>query len=495
MTNAEALVNSAKTLEGTSTAHIRYNLAALAIEEVGKVVIFLMNAFGSTSDEDDDPRSISTDDHVKKLFYAIFSPLIDQGQITKKYIESNRELARRIHNRRLESLYTDPQNPLLPQDRMVEEEANSLVSFCERMIKMEKDVELSDVPDESRLEAIQWFHTASDDPEKRRYFFSKGSLDKLAELGNLLEWMKWHRQEFTNVEEESRELLQKELQKEPIDGIEGDEPRWKVKFRIYSESHSIPQKALNAWNRHYEFIMKLHSSNKRNELICEFILPKSVPLRALWDVALGRCKDFVAALNIATSGLFWWHIDKDVARFYEKIWDLENDDTEVKIDISPRLRVDWGHCSLKKENLSITQLVFGYLLKDIRFTPSKRIAIENYLTGLALLSKNDIHLRLEPNAFSFFFTALKTLLLATGDWDGVTDLKSAAAAQLSEFFPTKNLNDYIEWGMQLESKNNPSERITLTEVIAMKNYCDVYFCLSAEKELYRHRNLADSSEE
>ena len=493
--NAEALVNSAKTLEGESTAHIRYNLAVLALEEVGKAVICQMNAFRATSDGDDDQQNISTDDHRKKLLWAFFSPFIEQGRIRPEYFESDRELARRMHERRLETLYTDSQNPLHPQDRMEEEEANSLVRLCEIRIEMEKGLELSDVPDESKLEDLQWFRTAGDEPEKRRYFYSEGSLDKLAELGDLFEWMKWHRQEFTKVEEESRELAQQELQKEPIDGIEGTEPKWKVRFRIYSESHSIRGRALNEWNRHYDFIMKLHSTNNSNELICEFTLPKSVHVRALWDVALERSRDFVAALNIATSGLFWWHVDKDIARFYEKVWDLENDDTEVRLNISPQLSIDWGHRALKEENLNMAQLVWGYLLKDIRSNLRKREAIENYLTGLALLSKNDIHLRLEPNAFAYFFTAFKTLFLANGDWDGVTDFKSAAAEQLSELFPPQNLKNYIEWGMQLENRNNPSKRITLTEVIQMKNYCDVYFYLSADREFIRRRNLADSNEE
>ena len=493
--NAEALVNSAKILEGKSTAHIRYNLAVLALEEVGKAVIFQMNAFGATSDEDGDQQSIATDVHRKKLLWAFFSPFVEQGRIAPEYFESDRELARRIHNRRLESLYTDSQNPLLPQDRMDEEEADSLVRLCEARIKMEKGVELSDVPDESKLEDLKWFRTTGDDPEKRRYFYSESSLDKLAKLGDLFQWMKWHRQEFAKAEEESKELLQQELQKEPIDGIEEDESKWKVRFRIYSESHSIRQRALSAWNRHYDFIMKLHSTNNSNELICEFTLPKSVHVRALWGVARERCRDFVAALNIATTGLFWWHIDKDIARFYEKIWDLENDNTEVILNVSPQLSIDWGHRALKEEELSITHLILGYLLKDIRSNPRKKQAIENYLTGLALLSKNDIHLRLEPNAFAHFFAAFKTLFLANGDWDGVADLKSAAAEQLSEFFPPHNLNNYIKWGIQLENRNNPSRRITLTEVIQMKNYCDVYFCLSAEKEFDRHRNLTDSSEE
>ena len=131
---------------------------------------------------------------------------------------------------------------------------------------------------------------------------------------------------------------------------------------------------------------------------------------------------------------------------------MENDNTEVRPQCFTSIECRLGHHSLKEENLSITQLVLGYLLKDIRSNPRKREAIENYLTGLALLSKNDIHLRLEPNAFAYFFTALKTLSLASGDWDGVTDLKSAVVDQLGEFFPPQNLSNYLEWGMKLEKK-------------------------------------------
>lgn len=496
LANAEELLNSAETLQGESTAHIRFHLAALAIEEVGQSVIILLNASSATLDKIDDQRSIATDDHVKKLFWAIFSPLIEQGQFTKEYIESHRELARRIHKLRLDTLYTNPQNPLLPHDRVEEKEADSLIRLCEARIEMEKRVELSDVPDASKLEDFNWFYTASDDREKKRLFFSSNSLDELEKLGNIFDWMKWLREEFTEAEEESRELLLQEWKKEPIGGIEGNEPKWKVKFRIYSDSHSIRQRALNTWNSNSEFInMKLHSSNNSNELICELTLPNIVHIRKLWNTARAISREFVAALNIATVGLFWWHVDKDISRFYEKIWDLENDNTEVGIDVLPKLNIEWEHQSLTEDDLKYTRHIMGYIHHTTRSNPRYREALENYLTGLALLSKNDIHLRIEPNAFAYFFMALKTLLLASGDWDGVGDLKITTVDQLSEFTPGQNLSNYIEWGMQLEKRDNPTKRITLTEVINMKTHCDIYVHLLADRELIRLRTLADSSEE
>lgn len=487
LANAQEIVNSAKLLKGRNRAHIRYNLAVLAMEEVGKASIFLAEFVRATLEKNDKVITNSIDDHVKKLFWAIFSPFIEQKQLTKEFFESNKNFARDIHERRKESLYTNPQNPILPQDRMTEEEANSLVRLCETRIEMEKGIELYDVLDESKLEDLQWFLGISDDPEKRQFIFSNISLDKLADLKDVYKWIKWLRQEFTKSEEETRKILQQEMEKGLVEKDEGNEPKWKVKFRIFSASHSIRQKALNAWNSQNDFIMNLKKSNNHNELICEFILPKSVHIRAIWDTARWRCRDFVAALNIATMGLFWWHVDKDIAKFYEKIWDLEND-AEARPQITPQLSVDWGHLTLTKDDFGYLRLIIGYILKTIRPNTRMREALEMYLTGLALVSKNDIHLHLEPSAFANFFMALKTLCIASGDWDGVEDLKLAVETQLNQILPPisnlsgMSLSDYIELGMQLEKENYSSKRITLTEVIGMKNYCDIYFTVLAKRE-------------
>ena len=48
---------------------------------------------------------------------------------------------------------------------------------------------------------------------------------------------------------------------------------------------------------------------------------------------------------------------------------------------TPQLSIDWGHRALKEENLSMTQLVLGYLLKDIRSNRRKRAAIEELSQG------------------------------------------------------------------------------------------------------------------
>ena len=486
LANAEELLNSAKLLKGKNNAHIRYHLAVLAMEEVGKSGIFLAAYFSSTFGKDNTEITYSIDNHVKKLFSAIFSPFIEGKRLTKELFEENKRLAKDIHERRKESLYTNPYNPLLPQDRMTEEEANNLVRLCKIRIEMAKSIEITDVPDKSKIDDICWFIGTSDEDEKRQFIFSNFSLDKLADLKDMYEWIKWLRQEFTRTEEEQRQILQRELEKGLIEGNEGQEPKWEVKFRIFSASHSVRQKALNAWNNHNDFLMKLKKAKNSNELICEFTMPKSVDIRALWDTALWRCRSFVAALNIASMGLFWWHVDKDLSKFYEKIWDIENKE-KAQPELLPK-SIDWGHLTLTESDFGYMRLISGYIYKNIRSNTNLSDALDMYLTGLALTSKSDIHLRLESSAFTHFFITLKTLLHASGDWDGVGDLKLAIETQLNQILPpvsnlsNSSLGDYINWGMQLEKQNNPLKRITLTEVIGMKFYCDSYFMLLAKRD-------------
>ncbi len=421
LANAEELVNSAKALKGKSTAHIRYHLAVLAMEEVGKAVLLSIEFGKLTLDEGYLEPNLTIDDHVKKLFWAIFTPFFEQKRLTKEDFESYRGFAKDLHGRRLESLYTDPHEPLLPQDRVEDEEAASVMKLAESRINLEKAHDIPHIPDQTRLEDFHWFHTTADDPEKRRLIFGNASWDKLVEFGDVHEWIKWIRQEFTKAEEESEEILRQEMEKGAAGETEGDEPKWRVKFRIYSASHSIRPKVLNKWNENYGYFIKIHSSNekRRNELICELTLGKNVPVQALWNTA---------------------------------------------------------------EELRNTGFIIGYILETKHFNQQMRTALEMYLTGLALISKTDIHVRFEPNAFEHFFQALKTLLLASGDWDGVEDFRLTAADQLSEGFSTMpSLNEYIELGMQLEKRDNLSKRITLTETIGMKLYCDVYLSLLAKR--------------
>lgn len=101
---AENLVSAAeRLLADNPLPNIAYHLAVLALEEIGKgcLVVSRYVAGGSKDTGWIDKR---LDDHVFKLTWAIWTPLMDRGHIDPEDFEEARRVAKRIHARRLNSL-------------------------------------------------------------------------------------------------------------------------------------------------------------------------------------------------------------------------------------------------------------------------------------------------------------------------------------------------------------------------------------------------------
>ena len=88
-----------------------------------------------------------------------------------------------------------------------------------------------------------------------------------------------------------------------------------------------------------------------------------------------------------------------------------------------------------------------------------------------------------PGSIPSFVCALKV----NGDGDGATDFHSAAAAALEPMLPTSDgLSAHVDLGRQLDQATKDGgtiPRITLTEVVGIKLYCDLYFLKQAAKPL------------
>ena len=145
---------------------------------------------------------------------------------------------------------------------------------------------------------------------------------------------------------------------------------------------------------------------------------------------IGNFQEFCCSIEYRGYGIILVAVDKDIARFYEKILDTEND-AEPRVSVSPQLSVDWD-TSLDRRRCDGNATCFRFPSEIQSVLPTKETRFRNVLTGLVLTSKIDIHLRLEVSAFEHFFKALKTLLAASGDWDSHTDLKLAAETQLRQ---------------------------------------------------------------
>lgn len=483
--SASDFVKSAKELQKANLPHIQYHLASLALEEIGKAELVLMQH--AVDDQSaTNFKSSSMEDHERKLFWAFWGPNFGKHLMTQEELNTYKGLAKVVHWTRLNSLYTDTESIKLARDNVSQEEADRLTSLANARLEMEKNREFEfdkEDPDKEDpdKEVLKWFLDATKDPVKRPLIFGGKSHKKLVELkGNARDWIKWLKKQFDENDEEIREIIDEELSRKEPKGKERKEPKYKVKVKLYSDSHSIRKKVLNEWNEKIDFI-QLDADDKRT-LYCTFTHTKIMPIQALWEFGWGIARTFAIAINIATKGFFWWNVQKDIEKYYEEIWDLEKN---MKLDVRPskKLALNWNELkwTLKKQDLAKTSLLFAFIT-DSRGKPMEQ-ALGRYAFGLALAAKNDFHLRTESEAFIAFYLSFKEAMKISGDWNGESDLVESAKKIFSKLNDFKGLEQTIALGEKLidSKKEQKVEAITLTEVFGMKLYADIYFEMLANK--------------
>lgn len=488
--NAEDFLRTAESLVGKNVNHIAFHLAALAMEEVGRVSLAWFQIAGNEKDSEIE-INLSADDHIKKLFWAIWGPSFGREKITKEQIEQRKNMATGIHNRRLFSLYTELTDTQPSRDKISKEELEQLIKFARAVLELAKAKGAADENlSANDLVEINWFLEANEDPEKRKLIFGAKSQEKLIELANVRDWIRWLKEIFDNTEKEAREAVQKELQRQEPMGAEKEVPKWRMKFRITSPSHTVKEKNLNKFNTGSHWI-KVHKGFDNHTLIVELVFTKNTPAQLLWDRGWMVSRMFVASLNVGTGGVFWWNVPVDISRYYDEIWDLENK-INFFAEVNPKLQINWRELKWKLDQtgLNNASIVFSYLVRIM--DSSEFEPIKSYLDGLAMLAKNDVHLRLELNSFDQFFTALRQEFLLTKDWDPEKEsLKDVAFSKIGEALPHRDeLDKLIDLGIELQQKREKfSKPITLTEVIGMKHYCDLYFLKLAARKFYEAEDV------
>ena len=499
--HAEDLLRAANTtLSKDDLPNIAYHLAVLALEEIGKVSIVIISSFERAEHETDAWLKKRCEDHVKKLFWALWGPMVGRNVIEPERVKKAQGLAKTIHDTRLRALYVAPSfdGLSLPRNEIPREEAESMIELASAGLEISKCRSLTQASKEQK-ENLVWFMNAGDDPETLKMILSRGSMNKLVELGYAHKWVAWLRAQFDKAEAEGRDLLNKELRRTAPSRDDAKEDKWKLSIRLFTNSHSIRPNVLNRWNDLYDWLKLFPVTKKKNQLVAQFIIPKSVPLQGVWDFGWQISRQFVTALNIGTMGFFWWYVPEQVSRYYDKLVDIETG-TDVIVERLPALELDWKHGVLSERGLYNSALCFGLLPH-----PSERRLhkpFDEYLTGLAFLAKNDVHFQFEANAFEQFYRAMKTGMRAYGDWAEATPFKSAFDALIAEILPIMDDSDkYLQLGEKLLMREKLSSPITLSEVGAMKILCDAYFHRTF-KRLAEERNVpsgdpqdADSSED
>jgi len=473
--HAKDLLKAAKKILEDDQPNIAYHLAVLALEEIGKSSWVLMHYLASTSDGVEVNFERNFDNHVKKIFLALWGPSLGKEFIDKAQLEKHQGLARKIHEYRLKGLYvsTTPDNLVDPKTIIESGQVDSLLLLVEARLNL-VTVPSNKIFTEEEIKDYAHYLKVSEDPELKLHMMSKYSMNKLAELG-VSGWMNWLREEFEKGVEEGRKITIQELSRSKPDKADRLKEKWKIKIRLFSDSHTIRRKALRIWNDYCHWIVLESVNNKKNELLVEMKLGLGVPLNGLWDISLEIFTDLLIALNVGTLGLFWWYLPEHITHFHETIIDLENPDLQIKMERSPALKIDWGAKALSEEDMHRVTLCFASLslLKKGKFEKT----FQHYVMGLRFFGKNDIHIRVEPNIYEQFYLALKEGMKTFGEWDGKKESYKNVFREFAKNFFTEpsEWEQYFSLGEALDPFNPQVLPITLKEAGYMKTICDAYF--------------------
>lgn len=477
--HARALLESARAVQASGHSNIAYHLAVLALEELGRRELFGVQSVAS--DRSEAPPAWSekhTQNHVQKLFWCFFGGHFFEEKLTGEALDSMKGLAKHLHEKRFEGLYVgkdDDDGLKIPSEAIQPDECERILGLAEARLAMATAEKLREnVPEEERS-LQEWFLKTVDDPERRRFIFSNGSMSKLAEQKNVQAWVRWLKGEFEKVEAENIRLGQMELERSRnMDGT-GSKNKWKIRIRLYSGSHTIRPKELTEWNKTIDWIKLVAVPEKKNQLIVEFVLRDNIPLQALWYFAWGLARHFVAALNIGSMGFWWWRMPDQVSKYYESIEDLETK-SMVLLQRSPSLKVDWGESRvLTAEDLVRVSSCFVALPgpNDVE----KHGPFNHYIGGLTFLSLNDVHWQCESTVFGNFFECLRAMMAEVGDWKRGNPFESALEETLSELFSVgdDDFEKFVGIARAFEAGATDSVTVTLKEASFAKLFCDAYF--------------------
>jgi AbiV family abortive infection protein len=195
--SANDFLESARLLEEKRKYRIAYRLAVLALEEIGKSIMKIID-FGIP--RKDNERSLlekHSDDHIKKLFWALCTGFLTLNDFTIDEVRKYRELSSRIYNRSLEGFYVDiaATNVKELRPRISKGETKRIMSIAEARIKIQELRKLYRCkPKESRN--IEWFLTAAEDEENAKLLFGRKSREKLKEINDVREWISLDEEEI-----------------------------------------------------------------------------------------------------------------------------------------------------------------------------------------------------------------------------------------------------------------------------------------------------------
>jgi hypothetical protein len=216
-------------------------------------------------------------------------------------------------------------------------------------------------------------------------------------------------------------------------------------------------------------------SGKPNELLIEFALKDNTPIEALWWFGWGLARHFVAALNIATRGFWWWHMPEDIDSYFESIDEIETN-SRIGIRRTPSLKVDWGgNRVFNEQDISLLSQCFA----TVPFKRERHEPYNHYIAGMTFLSLNDVHWQCEIQSFGHFYESIRAMAQDVGGLKpGDADFPPILRAFLLDLFPDMVPEQYEHFGRIFDAcatKEFTNVPVNLSDVAFMKIFCDSYF--------------------
>jgi AbiV family abortive infection protein len=482
--NARDLLRAAKrVLTDEQLPNIAFHLAILAVEEIGKGTLIGTRGIGLTLGDEAVFIDNRVEDHIFKLFWALWTPSFARGRVEQKEFEGLRGLARSMHDERLAAMYVSPDTTEtgVPLQKVTTDRAQKIIDLAEARLDMERSRDWKAL-DLGAGSVTRWFFEAANDPQKRNLIFGEKSFEKLAELGLIRDWMNWLKEQFDRSEAEGRAHLQRELARIVPEGEDLGEPKWQVVIRLYSPGQSTRNHAIKSWNDRPTWI-KLSTINKdKLALDVEFTYHEAMPARELGPSSYRAARLFVAAMNLGTLGFWWWQRPGQSARCYQRLKDLKAP-TGMKLDFNlyAGAKFEWKQEALTENHLNRVALCLG--MASRLENPAYNAIVEPYMTGLALIAKSDLHLNLAPSACERFAACLLAAMGHFGDWDGTDEgLLAAIGKSFRGLF--KQIDDEQELLAllrQLRRRPPESTDLTLEPAAILKVLCDGYLIKRFEK--------------
>jgi AbiV family abortive infection protein len=326
--HARHLLESAESVQAKGFPNIAYHLATLALEELGRRELIQVHSM-SAEHKGEGQRTRVKDDHVKKLFWCFYRLSTFEQITSQAEFFRTREDANIVHEHRVRGLYVDysDRGLSIPSEAISSEQADNLIRLAATALDVaEAERPRDDVPEEER--ALQsWFLNAFDEPQLRNRILTESSFAKLRELRDVSKWTQWLKSEIEHDAAQMQALAEAEIRRLEEGRLgDGSQDKWRVQFRVETHAHSLRREPFKEWNANMRWIKLNPVQGQRNksELIVDLILGSNVPVQGLFDFGLSLARHLIVALNLATSGFWWWVLPRHKTHYYDRIVDLES---------------------------------------------------------------------------------------------------------------------------------------------------------------------------